>query len=70
MLPAGWFYVGALGIMAGLLVYEHRLIGAGDPASLDLRRIDRAFFHANVGVSTTFCVFTLFDRLFGGTLPF
>ena len=70
MLPAGWFYVAAVGIMAGLLVYEHRLIGSGDSASLDLRRIDRAFFHANVGVSTTFCVFTLLDRLLGGTLPF
>ena len=31
--------------------------------ALDLRRIDRAFFHANVGVSTSFFVFTLLDRV-------
>ena len=69
MLPVGWFYAAAVGIMAGLLVYEHRLIGSGDPVSLDLHRIDRAFFHANVGVSTSFFVFTLLDRLFGGSIP-
>ena len=68
MLPVGPFYAVAVGIMGGLLVYEHRLIGAGDPATLDLRRIDRAFFHANVGVSASFFVFTLIDRLFGGLL--
>jgi 4-hydroxybenzoate polyprenyltransferase len=63
LFPLGTWYYGALLVMAGLLVYEHRLIGTGDPRHLDLRRIDRAFFHANVGVSTTFFVFTLLDRL-------
>jgi 4-hydroxybenzoate polyprenyltransferase len=61
--PLGAYYYGALLVMAGLLLYEHLLIGSGDPRRLDLRRIDRAFFHANVGVSTSFFFFTLLDRL-------
>jgi 4-hydroxybenzoate polyprenyltransferase len=69
MLPVGIFYAAALVVMAGLLVYEHRLIGAGDPATVDLSRIDRAFFHANVGVSLSFFAFTLLDRLLGGVVP-
>jgi hypothetical protein len=55
--------------MAALLVYEHVLIGTGDPAQLDLPRIDRAFFHANVAVSTSLLAFTLLDRLVGAPLP-
>ena len=69
MLPLGLLYAGALLVMAGLLVYEHHLAGSGDPSRLELRRIDRAFFHANVGVSMSFFLFTLLDRLFGGSLP-
>lgn len=69
MLPLGWLYAGALLVMAGLLVYEHHLAASGDPSRLELRRIDRAFFHANVGVSMSFFLFTLLDRLFGGSLP-
>jgi 4-hydroxybenzoate polyprenyltransferase len=65
MMPVGWLYAGAVGIMGGLIVYEHRLIGPADAAALDQGRFDRAFFHANVGVSTSFFVFTLLDRLFG-----
>jgi 4-hydroxybenzoate polyprenyltransferase len=61
--PLGVYYYGALVVMAGLLVYEHMLIGSGDPRRLDLRRMDRAFFHANVGVSMSFFFFTLLDRL-------
>jgi 4-hydroxybenzoate polyprenyltransferase len=64
----GLFDVGAifllgLVIMAGLLLYEHHVIGDGQPEQLDLPRIDRAFFHANVGVSTSIFAFTLLDRL-------
>lgn len=68
LMPVGWLYAGAVGIMGGLIVYEHRLIGPGDAAALDQGRIDRAFFHANVGVSTSFFVFTLLDRLFGSVI--
>jgi 4-hydroxybenzoate polyprenyltransferase len=69
LFPAGLAYLGGVAVMAGLLVYEHRLIGSGDPARLDLPRIDRAFFHANVAVSTSFFLFTLLDRLFARSLP-
>lgn len=62
LFPVGPLYAGGLVVMAGLLVYEHRLVG-GDPARLDLPTIDRAFFHANVGVSTSFLAFALLDRL-------
>jgi 4-hydroxybenzoate polyprenyltransferase len=61
--PLGALYwIGVL-VMAGLLLFEHRVIGDGDPATLDLPRIDRAFFHANVAVSTSMFAFTLLDRL-------
>jgi 4-hydroxybenzoate polyprenyltransferase len=59
----GWLFFGGVLVMAALLVYEHVLIGDGDPAHIDLPRIDRAFFHANVGVSLAFFVFTLLDRV-------
>src|SRR5690606_27627130 len=39
LLPAGVFYAAGVIVMAGLLVYEHRLIGSGEPERLDLRRI-------------------------------
>jgi len=63
LFPVGAVYFGAVAVMAVLLVYEHRVIGDGDPARIDLPRVDRAFFHANVAVSTSFFVFTLADRL-------
>lgn len=65
LMPVGAFYFAGVITLAGLLAYEHRLIGDGDPATLDLPRIDRAFFHANVAVSTSFFIFTLVDRLAG-----
>jgi 4-hydroxybenzoate polyprenyltransferase len=71
--PVGALYLAGVLVMAGLLLYEHRVIGAADPARLDLPRIDRAFFHANVAVSMSLFGFTLLDRLLGGaagvTLP-
>jgi len=63
LFPLGALYYGALLVMAALLVYEHVLIGGGETERLDLRRVDRAFFHANVGVSMSFFLFTLLDRL-------
>jgi 4-hydroxybenzoate polyprenyltransferase len=62
LFPVGRFYSMGLLVLAALLIYEHRVIG-GDPARLDLPRIDRAFFHANVAVSLSFFTFTLLDRL-------
>jgi 4-hydroxybenzoate polyprenyltransferase len=69
LFPVGMLYLGGLAVMAGLLAYEHLLIGTGDPARLDLPRIDRAFFHANVAVSTSLFAFTLLDRLLHVPLP-
>ncbi|CAN5718086.1 putative 4-hydroxybenzoate polyprenyltransferase [soil metagenome] len=66
MLGVGPLFLGGVLVMAGLLVYEHRLIGDGDQARLDSARMDRAFFHANIGVSTSFFVFTLIDRIVTG----
>jgi len=69
VLPTGVFFTAGVLVMAALLVYEHRVIGAGDPAQIDLPRIDRAFFHANIAVSMSIFVFTLLDRLLAGSLP-
>ena len=61
--PLGRVYLAGAAVMLALLVYEHRVIGSGDVEQLDLPRIDRAFFHANVGVSIAMFTFTLLDRL-------
>jgi 4-hydroxybenzoate polyprenyltransferase len=61
LFPVGLFYAVGVGFMGGLLVYEHRIVRGG---SLDLKRIDRAFFQLNVLVSTSFFAFTLLDRIF------
>ncbi len=50
-----WFWIG-WAVMAGLLVYEHRLVG---PQRLD--RINKAFFTVNGWVSVSFFLFTLID---------
>jgi 4-hydroxybenzoate polyprenyltransferase len=62
LFPVGPLYAGGVAVLAALLIFEHRIIG-GDPERLDLPRIDRAFFHANVAVSSSFFLFTLMDRL-------
>lgn len=58
-----WFFLSGVGFMAVLLHFAHASL-RGDPSTLDFRRIDRAFFHTNVGVSTSFFVLTLLDRIF------
>jgi 4-hydroxybenzoate polyprenyltransferase len=63
LFPVGWLYLGGLGVATFLLAYEHWVVRDAAAGGLDLRRIDRAFFHANVGVSTSLFVFTLADRL-------
>jgi len=64
LFPVGDLYLLGVLLGAGLLVYQHALVRGTDPATLDLARIDRAFFHANIGVSGTIFAFTLLDRLF------
>ena len=63
--PLGNIYFAGLAVMLALLIYEHRVIGGGEVERLDLMRIDRAFFHANVGVSLAMFTFTLLDRVIG-----
>jgi 4-hydroxybenzoate polyprenyltransferase len=63
LFPVGWLYGAGVGFMAGLLLYEHRLVSRLNDGKLDLMAIDRAFFKVNVMVSTTFFTCTLLDRL-------
>lgn len=64
LFPVGFLYAVGVGFMGGLLFYEHRLVSSLNRGDLDLQRIDRAFFHVNVIVSTSFFLFTLADRIF------
>jgi 4-hydroxybenzoate polyprenyltransferase len=52
-----WYYAGLV-VAAGILVYEHGLVRAGD-----LSRLDAAFFTMNGIMSVTVFVFALLDRL-------
>ncbi len=61
--PVGWAYLGGVGVMAVLLHFAHASLAGVGEGELGLERIDRAFFHTNVGVSTSFFVLTLADRL-------
>lgn len=64
LFPLGPLYAVGVVLMAGLLVYEHFIVHDQEDGSLDLQRIDRAFFKMNVLVSTSLFAFTLLDRLF------
>jgi len=57
------FYLAGAALAAVVLLHEHRMV-ARMGEKLDLKVIDRAFFHANVAVSSMFFVFTLLDRIF------
>jgi 4-hydroxybenzoate polyprenyltransferase len=63
LFPVGWLYSLGLGVMVGLLFYEHRLLAGMRFDQLDLKTIDRAFFKVNVMVSMSFFACTLLDRL-------
>jgi 4-hydroxybenzoate polyprenyltransferase len=57
-LPVGVLYWLGVGLVAGLLAYEHSLIRPGD-----LRRLDMAFFTMNGVISVGFFAFVLADAL-------
>ena len=57
-LDVGVLYWAGVGAVAGLLLYEHRLVRPGD-----LRRLDAAFFTVNGVISVVFCGFVLADVL-------
>lgn len=52
-----WYWAGTVAV-AGLLVYEHRLVRPGD-----LRRLDAAFFTVNGVISVVFLLFVTLDTL-------
>jgi 4-hydroxybenzoate polyprenyltransferase len=61
--PSGWLFGAAVGLMAGLLLYEHTVVRPRDNEPPDIKRIDRAFFRINIIVSGSFFLLTLLDRL-------
>lgn len=63
LFPAGDVYLLGVLVCGAFMVYQHRIVRGREPTALDLPRIDRAFFHANVGVSTTLLAFSLLDRV-------
>lgn len=56
----GTAYFAGVGVAAGILVYEHRLVRPGD-----LSRIDAAFFTMNGVMSLTVLLFAVVDRIAG-----
>lgn len=65
LLALGVYYLAGLGIVSGLLLYEHALVREDD-----LSRLDLAFFKMNGYISVTIFAFTLLDLLLSGrTLP-
>lgn len=54
----GWIYFVGVLVVAGLLVYEHRLVKPND-----LSKLDAAFFNMNGYISVTIFAFTLVDAL-------
>jgi 4-hydroxybenzoate polyprenyltransferase len=61
--PVDVLFAVAVGLMGGLLFYEHRVVRAKDNHVPDLARIDKAFFRINIVVSMSFFVLTLLDRV-------
>jgi 4-hydroxybenzoate polyprenyltransferase len=57
--PSQGWTVGVL-VVAGLLLWEHRLVRGGD-----LSRLNAAFFTMNGVISMVFCLIVLAERLFG-----
>ena len=57
----GWIYVGALVMVLGAFLYEHRSVSG--PAPLDVGRINNAFFNANAFVGLVFVLAVLGDEL-------
>jgi 4-hydroxybenzoate polyprenyltransferase len=59
--PLGKLYFAGLGVVAALLAYEHALVRPDD-----LSRVNRAFFHVNVGISLGLLAVVVLDVM---TLP-
>ena len=57
----GWFYTGGLALVCGAFYYERRSISGS--ASLDVGRVNSAFFNANAFVGLVFVLGVLGDEL-------
>ena len=66
LFPVGWVYLLGVAVVCGLLVWEHGVARGLATGSTELPTVDRAFFHANVAVSTSLFAFTLLDRVLLG----
>jgi len=66
LFAVGWVYLLGVGVVSALLVWEHRVAARLAAGTTDLGTVDRAFFHANVAVSTSLFAFTLLDRVLLG----
>lgn len=60
--PLGYIYLVGLFVMALLLAYQHVTVRTREDGRLDRKRIERAFFPVNAGVSAGFFLFTVLDR--------
>lgn len=63
LFPVGPIFLTGIGVMVLLLGYEHRLAAGLRSGRIALPRLDRVFFQANVGVSTSLLLLTLLDRM-------
>lgn len=61
LMGLGALYLAGLGVIAALLIYEHRLVRADD-----LSKLDMAFFTMNGIISAVYFAFTLADLLILG----
>ncbi|MGH7502076.1 MAG: 4-hydroxybenzoate octaprenyltransferase [Longimicrobiales bacterium] len=63
LFPVGLLYTVGVILMALLLVYENHVARSAVGDTMDLRRIDRAFFRVNIAVSMLLFTLTLLDRV-------
>ena len=63
LFPVGALYTTGVILMAVLLLYENRVARSAIGSTIDMRRIDRAFFLVNVTVSIVLFTLTLLDRV-------
>jgi 4-hydroxybenzoate polyprenyltransferase len=66
LFPVGRYYMFGVFAMTALLLYEHRVARGLRSGVAELRKVDRAFFYANVGVSLALFTAALADRLLAG----
>lgn len=63
LFPVGALYTTGVILMAVLLLYENRVARSAIGPTIDMGRIDRAFFLVNVTVSIVLFALTLLDRM-------